>query len=94
MWDEIVADLGYCARAFYLIGPRNLPAEGYVSEGVHSRVCKYPAECGADNCYFETTFCCTDHAAGGIDTCKAYHEILPARGSMTVNLDQRTCTLP
>lgn len=93
-WDEIVMAFGRCSSAHYLIRADPLETEGYVTENPPTGVCKYPVDCGVESCGIETTFCCTDQTAGGITSCKTYDEILPARNGVTVDLDQRTCTLP
>jgi hypothetical protein len=93
-WDDIVNFYGRCTSAYYLIGARSLLVEGYVTEAPPSRVCMYPIDCGIEECGIETTFCCTDLSAGGSTSCKAYDEVLPAMNGVTVDLDQRICTLP
>jgi hypothetical protein len=93
-WNEIVNEFGRCRSAFDLIMPSSLDTEGYLTEYGPFGECRYPIECGAEGCGLLTTFCCTNQSGGGTTSCKTYEEILPARNGVTVDLDQRTCTLP
>ena len=93
-WDEIVEAFGWCSNVYYWVFPYALNAEGYATEAPPYRDCRYPIDCGTEGCGLMTTFCCTDQSAGGSTSCKTYDEILPARNGVTVDLDQRTCTLP
>jgi hypothetical protein len=93
-WMEIVDSLGICSLASQLIDVKSLPASGYIGEAPPSDVCLYPLECESEKCGLATTFCCTEQSAGGITSCRTYDEVLPARNGVTVDIDNRTCTLP